>query len=146
MHFSAADLLIPFASPWRTGAVALGVVAMWLLVAVEATSLAMKRIPRRYWRWIHLSSYAVFLLTSLHAAFAGTDSTHWLYQGTAVATIIAVVVANDLPAHSTADTGRHRPTQRIGPRSAMSEAATGDVPIQVHSLDRFAVGSGVRPG
>ncbi len=93
VHFSAADLLIPFASSWRTGAVALGVVAMWLLVAVEATSLAMKRIPRRYWRWIHLSSYAVFLLTSLHAAFAGTDSANWLYQGTAVATIVAVMIA-----------------------------------------------------
>ena len=66
---------------------------MWLLVAVEATSLAMKRIPRRYWRWIHLSSYAVFLLTSLHAAFAGTDTAHWLYQGTAAATIVAVMVA-----------------------------------------------------
>jgi DMSO/TMAO reductase YedYZ heme-binding membrane subunit len=93
VHFGAAELLIPFASPWRTGAVALGVIAMWLLVAVEATSLAMKRIPRRYWRWIHLSSYAVFLLTSLHAAFAGTDRAHWLYQGTAVATITAVMVA-----------------------------------------------------
>ncbi len=93
VHFGAAELLIPFASPWRTGAVALGVVAVWLLVAVEATSLAMRRIPRRYWRWIHLSSYGVFLLTSLHAAFAGTDTAHWLYQGTAVATIVAVMVA-----------------------------------------------------
>lgn len=93
VHFGAADLLIPFASSWRTGAVALGVIAMWLLVAVEATSLAMKRIPRRYWRWIHMSSYAVFLLASLHAAFAGTDRTHWLYQSTAVATIVAVVFA-----------------------------------------------------
>jgi len=93
VHFSAADLLVPFASPYRTGAVAMGVIAMWLLVAIEATSLAMKRIPRRYWRWIHLSSYAVFLLTSLHAAFAGSDRTHWLYQGTAAATIAAVAVA-----------------------------------------------------
>jgi DMSO/TMAO reductase YedYZ heme-binding membrane subunit len=93
VHFGLADLLVPFASAWRTGAVALGVIAMWLLVAVEATSLAMKRIPRRYWRWIHLSSYAVFLLTSLHAAFAGTDRAHWLYQGTAALTIVAVVIA-----------------------------------------------------
>jgi DMSO/TMAO reductase YedYZ heme-binding membrane subunit len=91
VHFEVADLLVPFASSWQPGAVALGVVAMWLLVAVEATSLAMKRLPRQVWRWIHLSSYAVFLLVSLHAAFAGTDAAHWLYQGTAAASIIAVV-------------------------------------------------------
>ena len=29
---------------------ALGVVAMYLLAAVEATSLVMKRMPRRWWR------------------------------------------------------------------------------------------------
>jgi DMSO/TMAO reductase YedYZ heme-binding membrane subunit len=64
---------------------------MWLLVAVEATSLLMKRLPRRIWRWIHLSSYAVFLLASLHAAFAGTDSSQWMYQATAAASIVAVM-------------------------------------------------------
>ncbi len=70
--------------------VAIGVVAFWLLVAVEITSLLMKRLPRRIWRWIHFSSYAVFLLASLHAAFAGTDTSQWLYQVTAAASIIAV--------------------------------------------------------
>jgi DMSO/TMAO reductase YedYZ heme-binding membrane subunit len=93
VDFGLADLLVPYASSWRPGAVALGVVAMWLLLAVEATSLAMKRLPRRVWRGIHLSSYAVFLLVSLHAAFAGTDTTHWLYQGTAVVSIITVAWA-----------------------------------------------------
>ena len=47
VHFGLADLTVPFSSQWKPGAVALGVVAMWLLVAVEATSLAMKRLPRR---------------------------------------------------------------------------------------------------
>lgn len=107
VHFGLADLTVPFASQWKPGPVALGVIAMWLLLAVEATSLAMKRLPRRVWRWIHLSSYAVFLLASFHAALAGTDRTHWLYQGTAVASIIAVVWA-----------GVYRLTHRRGPRSS----------------------------
>jgi DMSO/TMAO reductase YedYZ heme-binding membrane subunit len=93
VHFGFADVTVPFASQWRPGAIALGVAAMWLLVAVEATSLAMKRLPRKVWRWVHLSSYAVFLLVSFHAALAGTDRTHVLYQGTAVASIVAVVWA-----------------------------------------------------
>ena len=112
VHFGLADLIVPFASQWRPGAVALGVVAMWLLLAVEATSLAMKRLPRRVWRWIHLSSYVVFLIVSLHAAFAGTDRTHWLYQGTAVSSIAAIAWATV-----------YRLTHRRAPRRAATSAS-----------------------
>lgn len=93
VHFGLSDLLVPFASSWKPGAVALGVVALWFLIAVELTSLGLRRLPRRVWRWIHLSSYAVFLLGSLHAALAGTDRSAWLYQVTAVASIAAVTWA-----------------------------------------------------
>lgn len=80
-HFGPADLLVPLASAWKPGPVALGVVAMYLLVAVELTSLAMRRLPRRLWRWVHLTSFGSFWLASLHAVTAGTDSTNpalWL--------------------------------------------------------------------
>ena len=93
VSFDLADIAVPYASDWRPGAVALGVLAMWLLVAVELTSLAMKRLPRTFWRAVHLSSYMAFWLTSLHAAFAGTDTTSWLYRGGAVASILTVVWA-----------------------------------------------------
>lgn len=92
-HFDIADLAIPYASQWRPGAVALGVVAMWCLVAIELTSLAMRRLPRALWRGIHLTSYVVFWLASLHAAFAGTDSTNRLYQLTTAVGIAAVAWA-----------------------------------------------------
>ena len=59
-HFNLSDLAIPYASDWKPGAVALGVIAAWLLAAVELTSLAIKRLPKRVWRSIHLTSYAVF--------------------------------------------------------------------------------------
>ncbi len=91
--FGLADLLVPYASTWKPGAVALGVVAMWLLVAVELTSLAMKHLPKKVWRAVHLSSYAVFWLTSLHAAYAGSDRTTLLYRSTAIASILAVAWA-----------------------------------------------------
>jgi DMSO/TMAO reductase YedYZ heme-binding membrane subunit len=71
----------------------LGVVALWMLVAVELTSLAVRRLPRKLWRAIHLTSYGVFWLASLHAAFAGTDATNGLYQLTAALSIAAVVWA-----------------------------------------------------
>ena len=91
--FTLADITIPFASSWKPGPVALGVVAAWSLVAVELTSLAMKRLSRRVWHGIHLVSYLTFFLTSLHAALAGTDRTQILYQATAAISIAMVAWA-----------------------------------------------------
>lgn len=74
VEFGAADVLVPFASGWRPGAVALGVVGLWLLVAVEITSLLMRRLPRRAWRAVHLTSYGLFWMATLHTLTAGTDA------------------------------------------------------------------------
>jgi DMSO/TMAO reductase YedYZ heme-binding membrane subunit len=91
VHLGAADLLIPFASSWRPGAVALGVVAMYLLAAVELSSLLMRHLSRRAWRRIHLSSYGAFWLSTFHLGTAGTDASHPLSR-VAVALTIAIVV------------------------------------------------------
>ncbi len=76
VHFGLADLLVPLASAWKPLPVALGVVAMYLLIAVEVTSLAMRRIPRRWWRSIHLTSFASFWLATIHGIAAGSDTTN----------------------------------------------------------------------
>jgi sulfoxide reductase heme-binding subunit YedZ len=93
IHFDIFDVIVPFASEWKPWQVALGVFAMWGLVIVELTSLAMKRLPRKVWRGIHFTSYLTFLLTSLHGTFAGTDATNKLYVATTVVTTAALVVA-----------------------------------------------------
>ena len=93
VSFGLADLAIPLASDWKPGAVALGVLGTWALVAVQLTSMAMRRLSRRFWRIVHLTSYVAFWLASMHAAFAGTDRASWLYQGTAAASILAVAWA-----------------------------------------------------
>ena len=91
IEFSFIDLFVPFASDWKPFPVALGVLATWLLVIVQATSLAMKRLPRSVWRKIHLTSYLAFFLTSLHGTLAGTDATNLLYQGASIAALAAVI-------------------------------------------------------
>lgn len=91
VHFGAADVLVPFASDWRPGAVAWGVVGLYLLVAVEATSLLMHRIPRRAWKRVHQSSFVLFLVASLHGASAGTDASNPLYRWTSVVLVTAAV-------------------------------------------------------
>jgi predicted ferric reductase len=72
-HFGLADVLVPLASGWKPVAVAWGVVSMYFLVAVEVTSLAMKRLPRKLWRSVHYTSAVVFVASTLHLLTAGTD-------------------------------------------------------------------------
>lgn len=93
IQFDIVDVLVPFASDWKTWQVALGVFAFWGVVIVEATSLAMKRLPRKVWRGIHFTSYATFVLTSLHGTFAGTDATNKMYVATSIVTTLALMAA-----------------------------------------------------
>lgn len=96
VHFGAADLLVPFASSWRPGAVALGVVSLYLLVAIELTSLLMRRLPRRVWRKIHLTSFGLFWAATYHFILAGTDAgnalARWGINLTAAAVVFLTLV------------------------------------------------------
>lgn len=49
-HSAWSTCSAPMASSWRPGPVAWGVVSLWLLLAVELTSLARRYLPRRAWR------------------------------------------------------------------------------------------------
>ena len=71
--FGPAALAIPMTAGWRPGAVAWGIAAGYALLAVEVSSLMMRRIPRRLWRAIHFASYAVWIGGTVHALEAGTD-------------------------------------------------------------------------
>ena len=72
-HFTLSGIFIPFASSWKPLPVALGIVAMYLLITVEVTSLLRKRLSERVWHTIHLSSLVAYLLSTAHFFQAGTD-------------------------------------------------------------------------
>ena len=91
VRFRFVDVLVPFASSWRPGAVALGVVGMWLLAAVEATSLLMRKLPRKLWRVVHLSSYVLFWSSTAHLLLAGTDARNPVVVGAAEVLAAAVL-------------------------------------------------------
>ena len=82
VHFTVADLLVPFATGYRTTAVAWGVLAFWLLIAVEVSSLAMRRLPRAAWYGIHLTSYAIAVAATLHALYTGSDTSNPAFRWT----------------------------------------------------------------
>ncbi|MHB8465367.1 MAG: ferric reductase-like transmembrane domain-containing protein [Acidimicrobiales bacterium] len=74
VHFGLASVLVPFASHWHPAAVAWGVVSMYMLAAVEATSLARRSLSKRVWRTVHYLSFPLFLASTVHGVASGTDS------------------------------------------------------------------------
>jgi predicted ferric reductase len=55
------------------GPITWGVLAFYILVVVQVTSYFMKRMPRRLWHGIHLLSYVMFVMATVHGVQAGTD-------------------------------------------------------------------------
>ncbi|MFZ4518935.1 MAG: ferric reductase-like transmembrane domain-containing protein [Microthrixaceae bacterium] len=116
-HFGPAELFVPFASTWKRGPVAWGVVALWMLVVVEGTSLVMRRMPRKVWRGFHYLSYPVGVLVGVHALTAGTDASNPVFIGVTVAlgaVLLFLVIYRIL---SRKGVEGQRPTSRI-PASA----------------------------
>ncbi|CAN5184078.1 hypothetical protein BH11ACT4_BH11ACT4_25460 [soil metagenome] len=93
LKFTLPEVLVPFAAGYRAVPVALGVIAFYLLVAVQGTSLLMARLPRRAWKGIHYSSYAALALVAFHAAFSGTDVGSRWYGAVSIALIVVALVA-----------------------------------------------------
>ena len=81
--FPLVGALVPLASSYKRLPVALGVVGMYLLLAVYLTSLVRARLPKKTWRSIHLLSYALFAVTTVHGLSAGTDTGAILSSGLA---------------------------------------------------------------
>jgi predicted ferric reductase len=74
VHIGLLDLVVPFTSSWRPGALAWGVASVWLLVAVWITSLLRHGLAVRTWRGVHLASYLAYAGTTFHLLAAGTDT------------------------------------------------------------------------
>jgi DMSO/TMAO reductase YedYZ heme-binding membrane subunit len=76
IRFTVVDLLVPFVATWRPVAVAVGIVALYVAVAVQVTSLVRQRMSPRSWRRVHHLSVPLFVLATAHLLLAGTDADH----------------------------------------------------------------------
>jgi hypothetical protein len=90
--FDWDDLLVPYASSWRPAAVAWGIAAAYLLVAVEVSSLLMRHLRRGLWHAVHLLSLAVFVAITVHALMAGADADEPLFRAFAAGSSVVVVL------------------------------------------------------
>ncbi|WGI36045.1 2Fe-2S iron-sulfur cluster-binding protein (plasmid) [Mycolicibacterium aubagnense] len=136
-HFSPTEVFVPLAAAYRPWPVALGIIAFYLLAAVYGSSLLRPKMPRRFWKALHYSSYLCVVLVAFHAGWSGSDVGAWGYRLVAFTllglTIMAVLVrvltstgAAPLP------TPRH---QQAAPPRPMTVTATYPLAREVLGID-----------
>ncbi len=114
LGWSAA--LVPLISSYRPLPVAMGVVAMYLFVALILTSLLRSRMPQPLWRAVHWAAYAMWPLALAHGFFSGSDAgSLWMMAVDAVA--IGAVAASLLLRLSFWDENRSRLEDTVGASS-----------------------------
>ena len=74
-HFGLTAVLVPFASHYRPVWMGLGIVALYMLLAVWVSSRLRRRIGHRLWRQIHVLAFAVYAAATLHGLGTGSDTT-----------------------------------------------------------------------
>lgn len=84
VHFGLKELFVPMATDWRPGATAWGIVAFYLLIAIQITSLLMRRMPRKIWHSVHLLAYPLFVVGTVHGFQSGADRSNKLVQWSAL--------------------------------------------------------------
>lgn len=119
--FEIWDVTIPLRSSFRPVAVAAGILAMYGMAIVLASSWARRRMGTTWWRRLHQLAVPVFTLALLHGVFAGSDTERpwmfWLYAATGATTLFLVIVRG-----LTAGYRPPRPAQS-GPARAVPEPA-----------------------
>ncbi len=142
-HFSIEELLVPFAIEPRFAGlpIALGIVAFYILVAVQASSYLKNRIPQKVWKGIHYASYAALVGVSFHAGFSSSkDVGQFWYQSLAIvlvalgaaAAITRILVGSRVKTSAThsprgATTTATRPSLApVTPAPASSSSAAAD--------------------
>lgn len=114
--FSLFNLLLPFDQPYRPLAVDLGVLALYGLAVVWLSSWVKRRIAYASWRALHYTSFAAFILVTLHGIFAGSDSGEpWmraLYLGISGVVTLLVLARIFWPETPQANRSRVAPARR----------------------------------
>lgn len=144
--FGLRELLVPLASPYRPRAVAAGVVAGYLLLAVLLTSWARRWLPSSLWRAVHLTTPVAFALGGAHAWTTGTDE--FLVRGTAGGVALAAVFAGSFrmltreaaPSPASLPLSYPLVVREVRPESCDAVSVALDVPAEYLELFRFAPG------
>jgi predicted ferric reductase len=76
-HFGWYEVFIPFLTAYRTFWTSLGIVALYLGIAIGISTLLRPRIGYRWWRRLHVFTLLIFACTAIHGIMTGSDSKTW---------------------------------------------------------------------
>ena len=77
-RFSWNEILIPFTSHYRPEWMALGIVALYLGIAIGISTWLRPHIGYKLWRQLHVLTLGVFALATIHGLGTGSDTqTPW---------------------------------------------------------------------
>jgi sulfoxide reductase heme-binding subunit YedZ len=91
LPFSIAQILVPFAAPYRPVWVGVGVIGFYLMLLVSVTFYVRQRIGYPIFRVIHYASFVAYLAALAHGLLAGTDSSLWTTQLIYAASALVVI-------------------------------------------------------
>jgi predicted ferric reductase len=131
-HFVAAAVLVPFAGNYRPIWTALGIVSLYLVLAIWVSTLLRRVIGYAWWRRLHGLAFVLYGFAFLHGIGAGTDSgTTWgaaIYFGSlglvGVLTVWRVVAVDQLQRTSRSNVTTSRRTRPPSDVTRSSPAAT----------------------
>lgn len=101
--FSLLQVLVPLASQYTNGskllgvsfggwAVGLGILAMYAVAIIVASSLGWIDTHKRTWRWLHYLSYFVILAVFLHGMSVGSDLRYGTFRTIWVGLFVIVLI------------------------------------------------------
>lgn len=90
--YALADLTVPFVGPYRAGWVGLGIIGFYLMFITSISFNFRKQIGQKRWRQLHYTTFAVYVLATIHGLMSGTDSGNvgiqLLYWGSAIVFLV----------------------------------------------------------
>jgi predicted ferric reductase len=106
--FGWNEVFLPFVSHYRTLGMALGIVALYLAIAIGISTWLRPKIGYLWWRRFHVLTLLVYALATLHGIIAGSDSGTWwatamyVVSTTLVAMLILLRLRKPTPGHNKA--------------------------------------------
>jgi predicted ferric reductase len=126
--FSLAEIVVPFASPYRPLWVGVGQVGLYITGIVVASFYVRRRIGQRAWRALHYLTFLAFIGSTAHGLMTGTDSgSAWawgIYVGSMVTVVFLLAYRISVSVTARAKgTSRRQPAARVATGGPIRETA-----------------------
>ena len=76
-HFGWSEVFIPLASHYRPEWMALGIVALYLGIAIGISTWLRPHIGYTWWRRLHILTLGIYALVTVHGIGTGSDMQTW---------------------------------------------------------------------